>query len=309
MPIEDDDDLPGEVAAPPKKPKPEPKTMTSALPDEPIEPEVLAPKKHEHTDFLVSRAKQFGFTQRDLDNHPSNVIWEEINRIIALQQSRAPTGQAAPKEPEPEDEVEAFLKTCEDEPTAKMIRALAKRADTKDIREKLAKLDQLEAAEKARTVRAQDEAVDDGFASLPAEFKAIVGDGDMAGLTDHGARGWRNAIYGEAKITPADSPRAIKRKILEAATALAGEKVKPKKPPVEEEEVSAYKPVQNGKPRDTNGRFTAEQFEQAQIVKPNGKKTGIDQLSPVDGMRRILKEAGDPRGDRPSIDFDEDLPE
>lgn len=306
MPIEDDDDLPGEAVPLPKPAKP--KTLTSLTPNDP-EPESPppAPKKHEHTDFLVSRAKQFGFSQRDLDNHPSNVIWEEINRIIALQQARQPN-PSAPKEPEPEDEVEAFLKTCEDEPTAKMIRALAKRADQKEVREKLAKIDAMEAKEKARTDRAANEAVNDGFANLPDEFKSLVGDGDMEELNDPGARGWRLEIYRQAKInTDTDSQRTINKKIREAAAAVAGDRIKPKKKAAEG--ATAYDDETPGQPRGTNGRFTKEQFEQAQITKPNGKKTGIDQLSPVDGMRRILKEAGDSRGDRPSIDFDEDLPE
>ncbi len=314
MPVEDDDDLPGEVVAPPKPAKPKPIPAKEPEESEPETPPPPPKKKHTHTGVLLARARQFGFSQADLDNHPSSVIWEEIDRITAQQARQQAGQQPAVKEPEPEDEVEAFLKTCEDEPTAKMIRALAKRADTKELREKLEKLDQLEANEKARTLRAHDEAVDDAFASLPAEYKALIGEGDMAGLTDPGARGWRNAIYGDAKITPADSPRTIKRKITEAAAARAADRLKGKKKPAAEEAEehdSAYGGAgRNGTPpRAANGRFTAEDYEAGVIPKPNGKKTGIDQLSPVDGMRRILREAGDPRGDRPHVEFDEDLPE
>src|ERR1700727_1249838 len=143
MPAEDDD-LPGDST---------PEPTTKKKPTEPVE-ERAAPRKHQHTQRLVSIATELGFSQADLDNHPSETIWEEVHRIQTLQAEQSKAKQLAlekPKTPVEEvDEDEAYIAELEKDPEvspkfAKLLRKLKAGSDNKEVKEKLDKLDAIEA--------------------------------------------------------------------------------------------------------------------------------------------------------------------
>lgn len=306
MAEETDDDLPGDET-PPKKPaaKPKPKSTPEPAPQEP------APKKHVHTQRLVNIAAEMGFSQADLDNHPSDVIWEEIHRLntLAAEQEKARSAPApAPKVEVPVDEEEAFLAEMEAnaEIDPRYVKKLKKdRERLKALEEKAARIDQLEAAEKARTGRQQTEMLDTAFALLGKRFEALVGTDSLSDLTDPGQKGWRTEIYRKAKVDFAkDSQRAINKKILDAAVALAGARVE------EEPETNEYdrKPVRKKDPE--TGRFTSEDFDRAVTMRPSAKRPAIPEISGVEALRQHFAANGDPRGSRNYTDPDDtdDLP-
>ena len=307
-----DDDLPGDPE--PKKPEPKKNVAPPAAKKPEPEPEP-EPKKHRHTSRLVALAAEYGLTQDDLDNHPSEVIWEEIHRLQQLEAARkpAPAAQAEPaKKDEPEvDEDEQYLAELKevDPKLEKIIRRAMSRDDLKPINEKLARLDALEKAEQARQARQANDLLDAAFEALGDKFEPLVGKGSIAEVNP-GEQGWRGAIYAKAKIDFAtDSPSRINAKIKAAAQALAGDRVKEKEPEAANDYEAAAQGGAKTPPRAANGRFTAADFERGQIHRPNGKQTGLEQLDAVEATRRYLKEHGDPRGDRAPIEFDEDLPE
>lgn len=311
MAPEIEDDLPGNPEPKQPEPKKKPAPPAAKQPEPEPEPE---PKKHRHTSRLVAVAAEYGLTQDDLDNNPSEVIWEEIHRLQQLEAARKPAAQAQPeKKPEPEaekDPDEEYLAELEevDPKLAKIVRRALSQEHLKPINEKLARLDELEKAEQARQVRSMQSMVDNAFAALGEQFEPLVGKGSIEDITDPGQQGWRGAIFGRAKIDFAtDTQARINAKIAAAAKALAGDRVKEPAP----EHKTAYDALADRRPtppRDTNGRFTAADFERGHIHRPNGKQTGLDQLDAVEATRRYLKEHGDPRGERASIEFDEDLP-
>lgn len=307
-----DDDLPGNPE--PKKPsaetkKPSPETKRPATETPEPEPE---PKKHRHSSRLMRLAEDYGFTQDDLDNHPSEVIWEEIHRLQQLEAARKSAPQPETQKAEPEvDEDEQYLAELKevDPKLEKIIRRAMSRDDLKPINEKLAKLDALEKAEQARQARTANDLLDAAFEALGEKFEPLVGKGSISEINP-GEQGWRGAIYAKAKIDHAsDSPSRINAKIKAAALALAGDRVKEKETEAPNAYEAAAQSDKRSQPsRDTNGRFTAADFERGHVHRPNGKQTGLDQLDAVEATRRYLREHGDPRGDRASIEFDEDLP-
>lgn len=302
------DELPGETdqkVAPPKTPR------------QPVEPEPDA-KKHTHTQRLIGIATELGFTQHDLDNYPSEAIWEEIHNIQKAQAAEAArvqrpvAAQITKTEPEVDAEDEylaAMEKNPEVDPAfTKFLRKLKEKAEAKDVREKLSKVDKLEEAEKQRANRAANEAADLAFELLGKKFEPLVGTDSMLELTDPGQKGWRTAIYKEAGINHAtDSQRVINAKIAKAAAKLAAGKVAE-----EEEEVAAnaYETPKKKPAKDpTSGRFTADQFEQGKIAKPSGKRPGAEPGNAVEQARELFRVNGDPRGYRPAIDDTmDDLP-
>lgn len=302
QPVITDDDLPGDPPAPSPRPAPSP----------PVAPEP-PPKKHQHSSRLTKLALEMGYTQADLDDHPSEAIWEDIERVRAVEVPR-PAAAVAPTPPTPEppaDPDEAYLSELEKvEPHLARLQRQA-RKDLQEVRAQLKAKDEvletLTKAEQQRQSRAVTRMVDLAFAALPEKFHELVGVGAIEELTDPGQKGWRGAIYQAAKIAATDGTRAIAQKILAAATAVCGDRVK--ETPTDPYGRLPATPPRPVPPKDpVNGRFTAEQFEQGQIHRPNGRQTGHDQLSAVEATRRYLKEIGDPRGDRPVVEFDEDLP-
>lgn len=309
-----DDDLPDDPAPGPKK---QPAQKPARRPDPDPDPEPAAePKKHTHTARLTKLALEMGFTQADLDDFPSDVIWEEIDRIRAAEARPAdppPRPEPAAAAARPADPDEEYLAELEkvDPALAKLLRRAAAGPDLKPIHEKLAKLDALEAAEQRRQARATTRAIDAAFAALPAKFLPLVGEGPIEELTDPGQKGWRGAIYQKAGLAAGDGPKAVAAKIARAAEEVAGPHVK------EPAAASAYDRAANGTPkaprpdpaRDPNGRFTAEDFARGQVHRPTGRQTGPDNLDDVEQARRYMREHGDPRGSLPrAVIEDDDLP-
>jgi hypothetical protein len=300
----DDDDLPEPAAAKAavkpapaaKKPEPEP------------EPEPVA-KKHTHTSRLVALARAAGFTQDDLDNHPSGVIWEELDRIGAT--AKPPAAKPEPKPAAPEvDPEEAYLAELEAShaPLVGMLRKT--KAELAAIKKAQAEKDEqigkLTAAEQKRADRMRERWLDNAFAALPEEYHELVGTGPLAKIDNPAHQGWRGAIYRSAGLTADDDAEAVAAKVLAAATAKAGPHAK--KPPA----AGAYDaaPARVPQKKDANGRFTKEDFEAGHLNRPNGKQTGKDQLDDKAAARRYFNEIGDPRGQRPAVEIeDDDVPE
>lgn len=302
MPVTiEDDDLPGE--------KPESKPAVKPAPvAKKADPEPEPPKKYQHVSRLVREALAAGLTQDDLDNHPSDVIAAELDRLERITASRTPPKTEPKAETKAEvDPEEAYLAELETThaPLVKILRQAKKdREELAAIKEQFQKeVEPLKQAEIKRQQLAFDRALDKAFAALPAEYEPLVGTGSIYELSDPGQKGWRGAIYQAAKLEATDSPRQIVAKVLAAAQAVAGPHVKKAA-----ESTSAYDTLpKKPQPKSpVNGRFTKEEFEAAQLHRPNGKQTGHDQLNAVEATRRYLKEIGDPRGDRPAVDFDDD---
>jgi len=283
--------------------------------DAPADRPEPAPKKYTHTSRLTKLALEHELTQEDLDKFPSDAIWEEIDRIRGTTQPQRQEPPAAAKPAEkpatPADPDEEYLAELEkvDPQLAKLMRRAIAKDDLKPIQEKLEKLDRLEAAEQQRQARAVTRALDDAFAALPEKFAALVGEGPIEELTDPGQKGWRGAIYQAAKIQPGDGRKAIAQKIAAAAEAVAGSRVKDA--PADPYAAAAARPAKPTPPRDPgNGRFTVPEFNGGLIHRPNGKQTGADPLDDKEQARRYFKDHGDPRGNAPRLEVeDDDLPE
>ena len=299
-----DDDLPGDEAKV-ETPKPEPKKpATAASPTPPA-----APIKHQHSAYLVSTARKLGFTQSDLDNYPSNEIWEAIHQTEA---QAKPAPKSAPVEKPVEDE-EYDWNSEEVAGVPGLKSHLQKQAkELKELKAKTAKIDEFEKAEVSRTNRRNEEVIDDAFAALGERFESIVGKGDMTSLADDGAKRRRVAIYGSAAINlQQDTSRTIARKIAEAALLLYPAVAKPE---VEDVGAGAYAggpPVKKVPPKDpATGRFTADDFEKGKLQRPSAKRPHATEISGIEVLRNHFKENGDPRGDRAWVDPDDtdDLP-
>lgn len=286
----------------PPKPAAKPAPVAKKPESEPVEPA----KKHTHSSRLVKAATEAGFTQDDLDNFPSDVIWEELHRIQSITIKTAPVAQPEVKKPEVDPE-EAYLAELEatHAPLANMLRqsktklaAMEKAQTEKD--EVIGKLTQ---AEQKRQQAAFDRALDKAFAALPEEYAEYVGTGSIHDLTDPGHMGFRGAIYKAAKLEATDSLKQIAAKIEAAAKSIVGPRIKQVA-----DTTSAYDklPARKPQPKDAKGKFTVEEFANGQVHRPAGKKTGLEGLSLEEGARRIMKEHGDPRGDRPVIEMDDE---
>ena len=300
-----DDDLPGEEPTP--KPKPAAKTKPPAAAPEP------EPAKHVHTQRLTKVALDMGFTQADLDGHSSEVIWEEIHRLNALaaEQEKArhvPVAAAVPKTETPaEDDEDAFISDLEKNPDIdqRYVKKLKKdRERIKALEDKVGRVDQLEAAEKARAGRLQTEMIDTGIAALGEEFESLVGTESMAETTDPGHKGWRIEIYKNAGIDFAkDSQRVINKKIAAAAAQLAAGRITKKEEPANEYD-------QPAKREPGTGRFTKKDFERGAVSRPSAKKVGATEINGTEAIRQHFAANGDPRGSKNYTDPDDtdDLP-
>lgn len=307
MPVFDDDNLPGD---PPPLP-PTPAARQTA-------PEPEAPKKHVHSSRLVKLAQEMGYSQHDLDNFPSEAIWEDIERVRAVETARKPAAPVATPttQPTPADPDEAYLDELS-QTHPDLVRVI-KKALTKpkfelpeDAKEKL---DRLEKAEQTRQARALDRALDDAFAALPEGYGELVGDGEY-GEVDAIQQATRVAIFRAAQVDATkDGKKAIAAKIAAAAKTVAGSRVK-EPPPSAYQQAASRQPnppvhVRATPPKDpVNGRFTKEDFGAGTIHRPDGKRTGIEGMTLEEGVRQIMRKNGDPRGDRPVIDIDDNLPD
>ena len=315
-PAQTDDDLPDEEPTsgqPPARQQP-PAAAPAAAP-------AAEPKKPAHSAVLLKAAAEFGFTPADLEGFSPEEVWEELHRLRDLEAAKPQQQPAKPAEPQaqpkpPADPDEEYLAELEkvDPGLARLHRRQMEKqaAFEKQLAEKDETIKTLTAAEQKRQVRAWTKAVDAAFAALPEKFLPLVGEGGIEGLTDPGQKGWRGAIYQKAGLTDADGAKAIAAKIAKAAEEVAGAHVK--EPPA----ASAYDRAANGTPkaprpdreRDTNGRFTAGDFNAGLVHRPTGRQTGPDKLDDVEQARRAFREAGDPRGSRPVLEItDDDLPD
>lgn len=295
----DDDDLPGDP--PPKgtvKPAPAPKAKVE--PD----PEPEAPKKFTHSSLLVRKATEAGFTQADLDNFPSEAIWEELDRVTSIARAQPKAAVKAEPKAEPVDPDEAYLAELETThaPLVKILRQAKK--DREELLATKEEVNGLKQSEVKRQQAAFDRALDKAFAALPEEYAEYVGTGSISDLSDPGHLGFRGAIYKAAKLEATDSLKQIAVKIEAAAKSIVGPRIKQVA-----DTTSAYDKLPSRKPQPkdaVNGRFTKEDFEKGHVHKPGGKSTGVDPLDDVEQARRYFKEIGDPRGNHAGVSLDDD---
>lgn len=302
MPAEELDDLPG--TKPDANPAPEAKKPAKQQPDEPA--------KQTHSDRLVKLATDMGFSQRDLDTHTSAEIWDEIERIRELEAATRrpePPKQQVEKKPDV-DEDEEYLEELAAHPETdqKLVKFLKKLHAKGKLADKVTELEQ---RDQQREQTRHFDMLETAFALLPKKYLPLIGEGSILEVTDPGARGWRQAVYAEAKIKPGDTQRAMNKKVLDAITKLAAGKVKDEEEE-EEEPANPYEAPKSKKkkdiekPRDAEGRFTADDFERGHVAKPSGKKIDAENLTAVEATRQYLRQNGDARGFRPSISFDDD---
>lgn len=308
-PAVEDDDLPGEAPKPKKKP-------AAPIVEEPDESPPPAPKKHAHSQRLTELALHLGYSQSEIEQTPDEALRQELALIqteIGRNVAPPPAPESKKAVEEPADPDEAYLAELESnsEVDPKHVAFLKRQVAARKAAEaKAAKVDQFEEKEKYREERQAQDSVDFAFAALGKKYEKLVGAGDMAEITDPGEKGWRFAIYQAAKIDfKKDSQRAINRKVAEAAAKLAASKVKDDEPG-EDEEVNAYdKPPKRAPAKDPEtGRFTTDDFEGGKVAKPSGKKNTPAEMDAVEATRQLLRANGDPRGFRPVIEFDDDLP-
>lgn len=327
---EENDDLPGDNAPEPKRPAAAQRKPAAVVVEEEEEDRKPAPKRHTHTTRAVDAALALGFSQSDLDNTPPAQLWEEIHNAMQLEARRRPAAETAKPAKTgktaaeiEEEEEEAFLASLEANPDVdpaykKFLRRLKTKAEGKDIREKVAKIDAFEAREVAREERQFEENVDTAFANFAAKSKkheALVGTLPFRELTDPGHKGWRLEIYKVAKIVKGDSLRVMEAKMERAKEARLKDKLE--EPETHEEEPNAYEAAakKNGRPPQPREpgtqRFTTEDFEGGTVVRPKARRVSTDGMNGPEVIRTALREAGDPRGERgSSLDPDDtsDLP-
>ena len=253
-------------------------------------------------------ATQFGYTQDDLDDIDSATLWEEIQNFQEMQARRQPPPE--PKKPveTPADEDEAFLTELEKtDVDPRYVQFLRRRlVETRDVKGKLAKVDEFEQRDTARANQQITEAIDAGFAKLAATpaFAALVGTGDISETTDPGHMGWRREIMGKADLKGTDTLSHITRKILATGTKLMGAKAVPASPP-------PPPAATKEQARDGGGRFTADQFAAAALPAAGERKVEKNGLQGAAVLHEYLREKGDPRGNGEYVDADDnsDLPE
>ena len=305
MPVFDDDNLPGDPVEPVPTPSPAPRRGVEPAPEP-------TPTKHTHSTRLVQLARQMGYSQDDLDNFPSAEIWEDIERVRAAEAAAKPTPQgvaATPPKPEADPDEAYLARLGEEYPDlARIIKKLHARPEAavpKDVQEKI---DRLEKAEQTRQARALDRALDDAFSALPDGYLELVGEGEY-GEVDAIQQATRVAIFKAAGVDAGkDGKKAIAQKIAAAAKSVAGTRVKDAPPSAYQQ--AAAKPQKTPPIKDpATGRFTAQDFNNGHLHRPDGKRTGVEGMTLEEGVRQIMRKNGDPRGDRPVIDIDDNLPD
>ena len=301
MPVEEEDDtndLPGDE--PKKKPDPEPKKKAPVAVEEP-EPAPVKKQVQQHPQRLVDAAIHYGFSQADIDSTPSAELRQDIQIVQAAMASNTPKA-AEPKTPTPEpvDEDDAYLDSIAANPEVdpkyvKLLRNLKSKAEAKDVREKLAKVDQLEQAHVSRTNRDNTDMVESAMAALPKRYQKIIGTEPYGDMPEGAEKQRKFAIYQMAKIDfQKDSKRSIEKKIAAAAATLypGAEKEEEDDP----EPVSAFDtpPKKKAPQKDPEtGRFTADDFEKGHLAKSSGRKTvGATSLNGPQAVRRWKNDSG-----------------
>lgn len=249
-------------------------------------PKPAEPVKPQHTKLAVRMAKSFGLNDEAVNGMSSDELDEWIQeenlrregeRRIQQAQARV-DGFGQPKAqipvapaPEPEEDYSDL------DPR---IGALPK--TVKELKAELAELkkfrEESEKRETQRTENAFADRIDDVFDSLPAEWRDIFGEGsarDMVGTPEQINRATAFAIAVQG-LKEMPGKAVLKQRILAAAKQQFGKFIKAPAPAATEQppEPTGYEmPSQLAdRPRDTAGRFTAEQWSAASVLSPTARK-------------------------------------
>lgn len=270
-------DLPPEVADDTPAPK---KADAPSAPAPPTEqkPAAKAPEKPAHAPRVLRLARELGISEADIaatdPAELSDWVMESLDRI-----ARQPA--AAKPSPAPEPEEDYGFGEYEDEDGAKKKVDLSGyerpiRHVFKTLAQELKaiKAENAELKESTRRREARDayDAFDAAFESLGDAGKAIFGDGPgtaMDTASEESQR--RHFVLQAAKLKAGDSPAVIKKKIAAAVKTLygpvGGDSPAPKKAA---KDAPAETPADD-RPRAKNGRFTAEEWEEAALAKPTSR--------------------------------------
>jgi hypothetical protein len=322
----DDDDFPGDAdETEPPAPPPAAKGGTAAAPVKPAaEPEPAPePTKPAHSPLLTKKWLALGGSPESLAALSPAEAWEEIERFQAAEAGRAapPAAKPAPKADEPPDEdaeFEAYLKPFEDVDPGFVKHQRRQYAAQKALKAALAEtLDKVKGFEKEKQERqaaAVHRALDAGFAALPPEYAEFFGEGDIGDLADDKQKKRRHAVVQAMGYQEGDGKAAIAKKIAAAAELLAGHLVQPA--PADPYGLNGHaappKPAKKPQPRDPEtNRFTKEDFANGHLARPSGKRTGVEELTDGEAVRRVRTEHGATATRRVAVDDedDDDLPD
>lgn len=297
--IIEDDDLPSPA---PKAPAPR---VAVSPPTPPPPPPPPAAKKYTHSARLVAEARRLGFTQDDLDDNESAVIWEEIHNLTRVEAARniatpPPPVPDPPAVVDPDDEVLSEWEAVDPKGAAYLRR---QREEMKVLKASLKERDEkLETLTKAEQQRQQQTWQDKANAAF-APHKAALGTGDVEIARKTAVISYLNhlAVTKQATTLEADVAKAVVA--LGFAAAPGGNVTTPPPEPT---------PVRKLPPKNPeNGRFTKDDFNAGLLHRPDGGDAGnTDDLTDAEMVRRRRREHGDPRGDRRSFasDDDSDMP-
>jgi hypothetical protein len=248
----------------------------------------FAPKAPAHPDWLMQQAAELGMAEDEMAELPTSALTRQVSRlyreraVFAGELAKARTladstvRQPAPPQPPADD---LGLTPEEEAEIAPSILATLKR-QAKENRQLKEQLGQVVETQKKTQESAIDMQIDAGFEALPAEYKAVIGEGAMSDLTDQEAREARAAIYVRASRIQQGSWKA---RIAQAAKFIYGRVLKPAAPATPADP-SAYAAAAAERP--ANGRITPEAWAAAGAARPTQRKE-IDDEPP--GEAKAIK--------------------
>lgn len=224
--IEDPFDV-GDTELPLTYEKPDP-VEKKVPPKDPETGKFVSPKKHDHPDFLVEEALEFGLSEEDMAGMTTAALGRtlrtyrnQINKERQAQAHERTVQQAevrAPKEKDPEQElIEELGEGVKDydDSARGIFRKLLERTKAAEAKAK--------AVEDRDTVREQSRAadiLDDAFESLGSKWAKHFGDKPMGSLGDSPEAKRRIAALRYAGLNLQNADRTTKRKLAEAVAEL-----------------------------------------------------------------------------------------
>lgn len=315
----DDDDLPGAEETPTPKAGKKNAPKAPPAPEPESEPEPTPTPKPAHSPRLVRLAQTYGISQADIDSLTSEELMAEIGyeqERIKVEQSRKvaePPPAAAPKpaaaaEVDPLEEIEQMVKDgAITEQVARVMRAPLKEA--KALKEKLARLDELEEREKVRAGRTIDDALNDVFSQVSDRYGKYFGIGDVSDLKDGSdERNRRILVVRSAGLQPTDSEREIKKKVMAVIRLTYGEGSEAAAP---KPSVGAQTPAGTAAASAPRKKTRDEEWREAELARPSARNGATEPKGPHGAklkVAEIMKERGLEPGYIGTADDDSDLP-
>lgn len=291
--------------------------------DAPVQAEASAPAPAAHPRWLREQAEDFGFSQAEIDGMDTDQLGQAVRYAARAEKKwwqeqrpqAAPAAPQAPPQVPQEEEVDLGIPPQDLQDFDPRLVGALKTIASGYQKKTRALEERLQAAEKLTQQQQVDRTVseiDQGFADL-ADDCPLLGKGNCADFktTDHsyllrdavvksvaaswpkGAPGWRKAVALRA------------REMFGAGSGQSAPTDLPPEPPTPRQQQAAERP------REANGRFTREQWEQAALNRPTQRKGAAEPPGRDKATRAVterIREMDAQQGDVSDDSFNDSFP-